>query len=560
MTAMTIKTDDGKTGGGETGGGLSLTIPALLQAHMAERPDKVLFANEHVELTYSEAEARSRTLAKGLLAAGAGKGTHIGLLLPTGPEFIVSLLAISRIGAVALPFSTLSTPPELRQLLTQSDTAFLIAAGEFRNRRHDEALREAFPDVDLSRPQPWHLSGAPWLRRIWFVGTGGEERHPDCSIETLGTLGAEIDDALLKAAEASVRPADRFAIIHTSGSTSTPKGVIHQHGTLLRHLANINAIRSLTDADVLFATSPWFWIAGFAFGLVGVFAAGGRIVCSNSQDAGTVLDLIEAQRPTTTNGYYPNVNWLAQAPEFAGRDFSWLRRGNLWPILAKDAQPSDPSWRHDIYGMSEAGGAVSLDADEGNLPEHLRGAAGRICPGFEARVVDPDTGEDRAPGEIGELWLRGSLMMEGYYGKPRAEVFAPDGWWHSSDAVAIDAEGYVFLKGRLGNMIKTAGANVAPREVEAVLGELTGGKLCIVLGIPDKERGEAVVGVIVTENVGEYDEAALRSAMKRLLSSYKIPRRILQIRQADIPTLSSGKIDMPRMKQWVEQTCTATKS
>jgi len=210
--------------------------------------------------------------------------------------------------------------------------------------------------------------------------------------------------------------------------------------------------------------------------------------------------------------------------------------------------------------MSEAGGAVSLDADEGDLPEHLRGAAGRICPGFEARVVDPDTEEDRAPGEIGELWLRGPLMMEGYYGKPRAEVFAPDGWWHSSDAVAIDAEGYVFLKGRLGNMIKTAGANVAPREVEAVLGELTGGKLCIVLGIPDKERGEAVVGVIVTENVGEYDEAALRSAMKRLLSSYKIPRRILQIRQADIPTLSSGKIDMPCMKQWVEQTCTATKS
>lgn len=539
----------------DAGDGLPLTIPALLHSHVAARGGSVYFASDLGKLTFAEAEAKSRSLAKGFLSAGAGKGSHIGLLLPNGADFIVATLAVARIGAVLQPFSTLSTPAELRQLLAQSDCAFLLAASEFRGRRFDAVLAETLPDLDYCAGHPALLTGTPWLNRIWFTGDGGARKHADWSVETLLERGRALDDARLAAAEATVRPADRFVIVHTSGSTGTPKGVIHQHGQMIRHVANCNEIRRIDTDTVMFGISPWFWIAGFGFELVSMLAAGGRLVGSTSQDANVVLDLIERERPDMTNGYYPSSSWLAQHESFARRDLSFIQRGNLYPILADDARPPDPSWRPTQYGMSEACGAATASADcEENLPEDLRGSSGTLCPGYEGRIVDPDSGEDCAPGIIGELWLRGPFMMEGYYGKARSETFTEDGWWKSSDAVAIDEKGNVFLKGRLGNIIKSNFANVAPREVEAVMEELTG-RHAIVIGIPDTGLSEAVIGVVFSEHGGEVDEEILRAGLRERLSSYKVPRRILEYRQADMPVLSSGKVDMPRLKQEVIEAC-----
>jgi len=539
----------------DAGDGLPLTIPALLHHHAAERGEAVFLATDQCRLTYAEAEAKSRALAKGFLAAGAGKGTHIGLLQPNGPDFAISTLAAARIGAVLLPFSTLSTPAELRQLLTQSDCACLLASGEFRNRRFDDVLAEALPGLDYSPGHPLALADAPWLRRVWFTGDGATGKHKDFSAEALVEAGKAIGDDRLAAAEATVRPADRVVIIHTSGSTGIPKGVIHQHGQMIRHIANCNEIRRITANTVLFGISPWFWIAGFGFELVSLLVAGGRLVGSMSQDADTVLDLLERERPDMTNGYYPSSSWLAQHESFARRDLSFIRRGNLYPILAPDARPPDPSWRPTQYGMSEACGAATVSGEsDADLPEELRGSSGKLCPGYEGRIVDPETGEDCAPGMIGELWLRGPFMMEGYYGKARSETFTPDGWWKSSDAVAFDEEGNVFLKGRLGNMIKSSFANVAPREVEAVMEELTG-RHAIVLGIPDTGLSEAVIGVVFSEHGNEVDEDDLRAQLRERLSSYKVPRRILEYRQADMPVLSSGKVDMPRLKEQVARAC-----
>ena len=463
------------------------------------------------------------------------------------------MLAAARIGAVVLPFSTLSTADELRGLLVRSDTAFLLADQEFRSHRYPETLKAAFPELDLSRPPPLRSPEAPWLQRIAFAGAPPAGWDPSWSIASLEAMGESVGEARLEAVEARVCHADRFVIIHTSGSTSFPKGVMHSHGSLIRHLENINQVRGFGADDVLFSTSPWFWVAGFAFGLLGTLVAGARIVCSNSTEAPVVLDLLERERPTVTNGYYPTVTWLADDPSYAGRDFSWLRRGNLFPILAPDARPPDPTLRHDIYGMSECGGALTMSGDESDLPERLRGAAGSFLPGFEGRIVDPETGADCGPGELGELWVRGSFLMEGYYGKHRSEVFEPDGWWRSGDVGAIDAEGFFYLKGRTGNMIKTAGANVAPREVEAVLSELTGGRLCVVLGVPDPKRGQAVVAVVVSDS--ELDEAALREQLAAKLSSYKVPRRILRLKEGEMPTLSSGKVDSRALAELVEERC-----
>jgi acyl-CoA synthetase (AMP-forming)/AMP-acid ligase II len=202
--------------------------------------------------------------------------------------------------------------------------------------------------------------------------------------------------------------------------------------------------------------------------------------------------------------------------------------------------------------MSEVGGALTLSGDESDLPERLRGSFGSLAPGFEARIVDPDTGRDCAAGEVGELWVRGPFVMEGYYGRPRSEVFEPEGWWRTNDLGRFDAEGFFFFTGRRGDMIKTSGANVAPREVEGVLRELTG-KTCLVLGVPDAKRGQLVVGVVVAENDGEVDEAALQKQLAGKLSSYKVPRRIVRLAQAEVPLMTSAKIDPKRLAAIVQQ-------
>jgi acyl-CoA synthetase (AMP-forming)/AMP-acid ligase II len=412
-------------------------------------------------------------------------------------------------------------------------------------------LPEAVPSLDFAKPPPQQCADLPWLRHIWFSGPVAHGEHPGWSSAALEALGEGIDDALLVAAEARVAPGDRFVIVHTSGSTSKPKGVIHAHGSLIRHLANINAVRDMGACDILFATSPWFWIAGFGFGLIGTLVAGSRIVCSNAAEPAAVLDFIERERPTMSNGYAPGMVRIAQDPSFAARDFSFMRRGNLHPIMPPDIRPADMDLRHNIYGMTEVGSALTMSADETNQPEHRRASLGQLLPDFEVRIVDPETGVDRPSGEVGELWVRGPLMMEGYYGTLRSEVFAPDGWWRSGDLCRIDADGFFYIAGRLGNMIKTTGANVSPGEVEAAMRALTGAAQCHVIGIPDAARGEVVAGVVVGD--APFDELDLQKELGTRLSSYKVPRRIVRLAESELPMLSSGKLDVAQLKNLVKQ-------
>ena len=364
-------------------------------------------------------------------------------------------------------------------------------------------------------------------------------------------MAAEVDEAQLDAVEDRVVPADRYAILHTSGSTGQPKGVMHQQGTAMRHMYNVNEARELGPDDVYFTTFAWFWTAGFEFGLLGVMLAGARMVWSNSTQPSEVLDLMEREGVTFTCGFWRSVVRFTEDPSFAQRKLSTVRRGNLWPILAPDARPADPALRNDIYGMSETGPGLTLAQDEVDLPESMRGSCGRFMPEFEVKIVDPDTLETKGVGEQGELWVRGPLMAEGYYGKPRSAIFTIDGWYRTNDLGVIDAQGYFYLRGRRGDMIKTAAVNVSPREVEGVLTPLIDNGACIVLGVPDEERDQIVVAVVLSET--PVDEAGLKAVLGKTLSSYKVPRRIINMAPAEIPFLANGKYNMPRLIEAVRE-------
>lgn len=468
---------------------------AELLAVRARRGAHPLLICDDERLSYADAERRSAEIARGLVAAGAGKGTHVGLLYPNGADFVVGMLAAGRIGAVAVPFSTFATTAELHFQLVDSDTEFLLAASYFR--QHDYSQRLAGID-------------APCLRRVFFDPPRAAE--PD-----------------LTGLEADVDGSDTLAIIYTSGSTGAPKGAVHTHGSLLKHQHNLNAIRRLGADERLFCNSPFFWVGGFAFGLLATIVAGATLICSNATDPAETLDLIDVEKPTHTNGFLAGVAHLTRHPSYQRRAFTaW--RGNLYPIMAPDARPADPELRHNMLGMTEAGSVLLIDGDESDQPGHRRGSFGRPAPGFETKVLD-----------TGELCILGPYVMAGYYGRRREDCFDLDGWFHTGDLVRVDDEGYFYYLGRAGSMIKTAGANVTPGEVEKALAAL--GFPSHVLGLPDDERGEIVAAVIVDD--GPVDTEALRRALRETLSAYKVPRVFRVCRPADVPMLSSGKLDLP---------------
>jgi acyl-CoA synthetase (AMP-forming)/AMP-acid ligase II len=532
----------------EAGDGLPLTIPALLRERAGQRGDHPLLICDDDVLSYAQAASESAKLARGLLAWGAGRGTHVGLLHPNGPEFVLGWLAAARIGAVVVPLSTFSTSAELRALLQSADIEVVLATATFRGRDYVALVRAAVRELDLSKPLPLHAPSTPSLRAVAF-GEGVGDLANGWTMQGLVDGGAAIGDDVLTAAEADVAPSDRMVIVHTSGSTSEPKGVIHQHGPLVRHLDNLNVLRRYTEDDVLFSNSPFFWIGGFAYGLLGTLVAGATLVCSNADDAADTLDLLERVRPTIGNGFAASVRHLTADPSFAERDLTSIRRGNLWPIMPVASRPVDPELRHNMLGLTEAGSVCLTSDDEGDQPEHRRGSFGTPVPGFAAKIVDPDTGRECPAGEVGELWLRGAFLMEGYYGRERHDTFTPDGWYRTGDMFHVDAEGFFYFTGRRGDMIKTAGANVSPREVEVAIAAVTG-LLAHVVGIEDPERGQAVAAVLrVPPGEEPPDTEELRIALRTRLSAYKVPQRFLVLADDDVPMLSSGKLDARALRE-----------
>ena len=219
--------------------------------------------------------------------------------------------------------------------------------------------------------------------------------------------------------------------------------------------------------------------------------AGSTLVCSNAHDAGQTLDLLEAERPTITNGFAAGIAHLARHPSFGRRDLSSMRRGNLYPIMAPEVRPADPELRHNMLGLTEAGSVILISGDDSDQPEHRRGSFGKPAPGLETKIVDPETGALVEDGALGELCIRGPCLMQRYYKRSREECFDADGWFHTGDLVATDRDGFVYYIRRRGSMIKTAGANVSPAEVEQAIAKVTGGAVAHVLGIPDAERGRS---------------------------------------------------------------------
>ena len=496
---------------------------------------------EH-RLTFADADARSAELAKAMLASGIKAGSHVGLLAPNGPDWIVAWLAATRIGALVPLLNTYYKPRELTWVLAHSEVQVLFTVDHHLGHDYGERLESIAPGLNDQAPGAIHVDSHPALRTVWMWGS--DIPRWAGSVDDLLTRAEAVSDAKLFEAEANVRPNDAMLVIYTSGSTAEPKGVIHSHGGVIRHPYNLLPFRDLEPGDACYTPMPLFWVGGLTYTLISCMHAGATVVFEEQFEPGATLDLIERERVTHVIGWPHMAKALTEHPSFPDRDLSSVRGGSLDALLPEHLRIGDPELRANSLGMTESLGPHSIEMIGSELPRDKRGSFGRSVPGIEHRIVDPISGKNQPPGEMGEIWIKGYSLMLGHLKRSRSDVFTKDGWFRTGDAGYLDADGHLYFKGRMGDQIKSSGMNITPREVELVIEEQPEVMHAFVMAVPHAERGEDVAAAIVFRPDQSADPADIQARLKKEMSSYKVPRHIATYASPQqLPWLESGKID-----------------
>ena len=507
------------------------TIDALLRDAARRHGTKDAVVEPRERLTYRELDIQTLELAAAFLDAGLNKGCRVGLLMPNGVQWARIAFALTRIGAVLVTLSTLFTPPELSAALRAAAVEHLIAVDEFRGRRY---LNYLPPAGDLPALRAVHRAAA-----LPAEGVGAARRTAEG-----GGAARRVAEALSR----MVRPADPLAILFTSGSSGAPKGVRHSHGNA------IGAVRSglsarCVDADTrLYLPMPFFWVGGFAGGLMSALVAGATLVTEAVPQPDSTLRLLEAERVTLFRGWPDQAEALARHRDQAGAapaDLSALKPGSLEALLP-EGERSRPGSRARLFGMTESFGPYCGYPADTEMPEPAWGSCGKPFDGMTVRVVDPDAGTPVSTGEAGIIQIRGPHVMQGICRRSREEVFTADGYYPTGDLGHLDADGFLFFDGRADDMFKVSGATVYPGEVEAALGAVPGVRAAFVANVGG--RVGAAVGCD-----GPITVAELCVAAEAALSSFKVPTvwKLLDDDSA-VPRGATGKVDLPRLRALLE--------
>jgi acyl-CoA synthetase (AMP-forming)/AMP-acid ligase II len=527
--------------------GEALALPGFLRAQARAHGERELLVAGARRLTYRQVERESARLARGLLAAGVGKGSRVALLMPNGPDWVIAWLAAGRIGALVIPLSTFYQARELGWVLRHADVHTLLTCDRYLGHDYLERLEQVAPSLRAQRDRrPLRLPELPYLRAVRVWGAG---RRPWADEGGAALVDAEpaLDEEFLRAVEDSVLPADLAVLLYTSGSTAEPKGVCHTHGTLVRHSRLVTRFLGGAPDDRMLSPAPFFWVGGF-HRLLHVLHIGGAMLFLDAFDAGAALELIRRERATILVLWPHQAKALLEHPGLRPDDLRGLRSAP-WRLLPAARRAPAPDLVPNSIGMTETFAYHTIDPAGTVLRDAKRGACGHALPGMERRIADPHSGAPLPPGAEGELQVRGFNLMQGLYKREREQVFERDGFYRTGDRGRIDADGCYFFSGRLGDMIKTGGANVSPREVEAALLSLPGVAEACVAGVPDAELGELVAAAVVAERGARLDPEALRAQLRGQLSAFKVPRHLFAFEPDELPRTDAGKVHPARLRE-----------
>lgn len=527
------------------------TLGTFLDSVAASAPTREVIAHAPKatvsgRLTGAELRAASRAAAKKLLALGVGKGTRVGFLCSNRLDWLPIAFGALRIGAILVPFSTLWKRDEIAYGLRHGDVELLITLPGFLKHDYLAYLTEIIPELPGSTPGQLFCTAAPMLRRVVLLD--GQA----AGTQSWGDIQSSVDDAFLDELESTVVPADWATIFFTSGSTAQAKAVLHAHGALTISARRIAASLGITASDSWWGHMPLFWSGGFILGALSTLAGGGRVVLHETVDPQSALDLLETEGCTIMAGWH-QAGPLLDQPDFAQRKLK-LHKGSNHPLATRLLGPQHHAVG--MYGMSETATCVACARWDDDEPIRV-GTFGRPLEGMTVRIVDPESRQPLPPGETGEILVKGPTLMEGYYKVPREQTFDAEGFFKTGDLGFLDDAGCLHFATRLKDVIKTAGVNVAAVEVEEALQRHPAVKSAHVVGVPHDVRGENVAAFVVLQPDSSVDPDVLREFCRTSLASYKVPRHVFIITEAELPRTGSGKIEKPTLRQLATRRATS---
>ena len=509
-----------------------------------QAPGREALVSEHVRWPYAELANRVDQCAKALLRAGVQRGDRVATLAPPHPDYFVTFLAASSIGAIWLGLNPRYTLTELHYVIDDAEPCLILARSTIADRDFRDEL------ASIGRE-------CPFVRRMVILG--GDPVPRGTEIYSGFVAGAaDVSDTELEAARRLVEPGDAALLVYTSGTTGRPKGAMLPHRGLVQ-CSLVQATKWVATPLRILNNLPINHIG--CVGDISCYAlvSGGTTVFMEKFDPEGILRTIEREHLTSW-GQVPAMFALTLSGE------AERRRGGGRPydlsslqmiVWSGSAAPSDlivalgkicPNLSSS-YGLTESVGSMTYAIETDDM-EVLANTIGWPAPEYEFRLAKED-GSEATVGEPGEIQVRGDFMMLGYWKLPEAttEAIDPEGWLHTGDLAVRRPDGAITLVGRLKEMFKSGGYNVYPREVEIALESHPAVQLAAVIGVPDEVYAEVGHAFVLVPEGSPVTEEELREHCRTRLANYKVPKRFTIA--AELPLLPIGKIDKQALKRAV---------
>lgn len=462
---------------------------------------------------------------------GVAKGDRVAIAMRNYPEWIAAFVAITSVGAVAVPLNAWWVTDEIVYALADSGAKIVLADEE-------RLLR-------IQHAEPGAITATVVVARTPHTAAGDAIRLEDLLVE-----GATMPDA-------DIAPDDDITILYTSGTTGHPKGAVSTHRAVLSALMSfaargaVGALREPAQPDAEQAPAtfmlcvPLFHVTGLVPVMLGSFLGSAKLVMTHRWDPDRALELIERERVTNFVGV-PTMSWdLLEAPSFAQRDTSSLRSvggggAPMPPELVKRIDDNFSNGRPGLgYGMTETNAYGPQNAGDDFLAHPT--STGRPVPVMDLRVTDP-LGSELAPGETGEIWFRGPMLIRGYWNRPEATADTlVDGWLRSGDIGRIDDEGFVYVSDRAKDMVLRGGENIYCAQIEAAIYEHPAVYEAAVYGIPDERLGEELACHVMVKPGRSLDAGELQRFLGERLAKFEVPTTVSIVTE-QLPRNASGKI------------------
>jgi len=504
------------------------TVPSVLAHRATADPERAFVLHENRRLTFGEVDGQADALAAGLHNLGVEAGDRVALLLPPCPEFVVSMLAAAKLGAVIVPLDPRLTAAELHYMLRHSEAVAAVTIETYEGVEYLELFEDLMPQlpdlqylVTVGEEDLWYDDRIFQWEDLVSAGSGRDYPVPDLLPDE-----------------------DPYALFYTSGTTGKPKAVSLSHGNLVYAASGTADVLGLTPEDRVAGVSALYHVFGMAPGVLGSLLAGSSLVLADPLDAGRLLDLVEAHRVTVQYGiptlFVEQVREQRRRP----RDLSSLRA----TMVA--GAPVREELVHEVeeilcptlvvaYSVTEAGSVASASSP-GDPPAKRGFTVGRPLPETEVRILE--NGEPLPVESVGELALRGPGVMLGYYRQPRetSSAFDDEGFLLTGDLAMLDEEGFLHLVGRRKDVIIRTGFNVYPREVEDRILSHPAVLEAAVVGTQDPVLGEAICACVVPVEGAIVSEQEIREWCRMTLSDLKVPDLVRFL--DELPRTGDGKV------------------